>query len=62
MTEEVKEQILAISRSGETNMFDIWRVKTIARRELYFDLLIFLEEHKDAYRRFIADGTEEAGV
>ena len=39
MTEEIKNHILAVRQTGATNMFDIIRVREIAK-ELDFDELV----------------------
>ena len=59
MTNEIKEQILAIRDSGETNMFDVRKVQEIALREGYDELLIYLADNVGAYSRFILTGKEE---
>lgn len=56
MTEEIKEQILAIRNIGETNMFDIPVVIDIAERDGYYELIDYLSEHRDDYVRFILTG------
>ena len=58
MTEVIKKQILDIRDSGETNMFDVSRVKIISLRKGYFELLEFLENNPNAYVRFILTGEE----
>ena len=59
MTEKIREQILAIRDSGETNMFDTRMVQYIANREGYYELVIYLEEHSKEYCHFIMTGPEE---
>lgn len=59
MTSKIKEQILAIRDSGETNMFDVRKVQEIALREGYDELLIYLAGNVGAYSRFILTGKEE---
>ena len=59
MTNTVKQQILAIRATGETNMFDINRVQHIANRKGYYELVIYLEEHSKEYWHFIMTGSEE---
>ena len=49
MTERIKEQIEAIRQSGETNMLDVKMVQWLANRDNYFELVIYLEEHRDEY-------------
>ena len=59
MTEVIKKQILDIRDSGETNMFDVSRVKIISLHKGYFELLEFLENNPNAYVRFILTGEEK---
>ena len=56
MEVKVKEQILAIRETGLTNMFDIHTVQRIADEMLFFELVIFIEENKADYLRFILTG------
>ena len=56
MTERIKEQIEAVRQSGETNMLDTRMVQWIANRENYFELVIYLEEHRDEYVNYIFTG------
>jgi hypothetical protein len=58
MDSKVKEQILAIRATGETNMFDVPKVREIALREGYNELIAFLTESTNAYVRFILTGDE----
>lgn len=58
-TETVKEQILAIRATGETNMFDVPMVQQIANREGYYELVIFLIDHIKEYVHFIMTGKTE---
>ena len=58
-TETVKEQILAIRATGETNMFDVPMVQQIANREGYYELVIFLIDHTKEYVYFIMTGKTE---
>ena len=46
MTEKIREQILAIRRTGRTNMFDVPMVQNIAHEMRLYELVIFLEEHR----------------
>lgn len=59
MTEVIRKQILNIRDSGETNMFDVSRVKMISLRKGYFELLHYLENNPNAYVRFILTGEEK---
>ncbi len=56
MNETVKEQILAVRDSGETNMLDTNMVQVIANRMGFYELVIYLEEHKKEYVNFIFTG------
>ena len=58
MTEKIREQIMAIRDSGETNMFDSRMVQYIANREGYYELVVYLEEHRKEYVHFIMTGEE----
>ena len=58
MTEKIREQILAIRDSGETNMFDVNRVQHIANRKGYYELVVYLEDHRKEYANFILTGKE----
>ena len=46
MTEKIKEQILAVRATGQTNMFDTNMVQVIANKMKFYELVIFIEEHK----------------
>lgn len=56
MTEIVREQILAIRDSGLTNMFDLNMVQRLAYEREFYELVVFIEENKAAYVRFILTG------
>lgn len=56
MTEKVKEQILAIRDTGETNMLDSTRVQRMAYDRGFYELVLFLAEHKKEYAHFILTG------
>lgn len=58
MTNKVREQILTIRNTGLTNMFDVNTVQRMAHEMNFFELVVFLEEHKDQYVRFILTGEE----
>ena len=59
MDRKIKEQILAIRDTGETNMFDVRKVQEIALREGYDELLVYLADNTGAYARFILTGEEK---
>lgn len=56
MTDKVRDQILAVRATGRTNMFDLNMVQNIANEMNFYELVIFIEEDKDAYVRFILAG------
>lgn len=56
MTEEIRNQILAIRQTGATNMFDIIKVKEIAELLDFTELVEFLPENKAEYVNFILHG------
>ena len=58
MNETIKKQILAIRDMGLTNMFDVHMVQRLAYERNYFELVIFLEEHRKEYVQFILYGDE----
>ena len=58
MTNTVKQQILAIRATGETNMFDVNRVQHSANRKGYYELVVYLEDHRKEYANFILTGKE----
>ena len=56
MTEIIKEQIIAIRNTGLTNMFDVNMVQRLAHERDFFELVIFMEEHRTEYVHFILTG------
>ena len=56
MTDTIREQILAIRDTGLTNMFDLPAVQRLAYERDFFDLVLFLEEHRKEYVHFILTG------
>ena len=59
MDKKIKEQILAIRDTGETNMFDVRKVQEIALREGFNELLTYLSDNTGAYACFILTGEDE---
>lgn len=60
MNEKIKEQILAIRASGVSNMLDVNRVQVEANKLEFYELVIFLEEHRKAYLQFIFTGEDDS--
>lgn len=56
MTNKIREQIMAIRDSGETNMLDTRTVQWIANREGFYELVIYLEDNSREYWNFIMTG------
>ena len=59
MTKEIREQIMAIRDSGLTNMFDVNAVQRLANEREFYELVMFIEDHKPEYVKFILTGEEE---
>ena len=58
MTETVKQQIMAVRDTGEANMLDTRMVQYIANREGFYELVIYIEDHREEYAHFIFTGEE----
>ena len=56
MTQTIKEQILAIRETGLTNMFDLAAVQRLAYERDFYELVVFIEENRADYVRFILTG------
>lgn len=56
MNEKIREQILAVRKTGRTNMFDVPMVQYIANEMRFCELVLFLEEHRSEYVHFILTG------
>ena len=56
MTQTIKEQILAVRDTGETNMFDVNAVQYIANHEGYYELVVYLMDNRKEYSNFIMTG------
>lgn len=55
-TQTVQDQILKIRESGKSNMFLVPAVQRIASDLGYYELRIFIEDHRKAYVTFIMTG------
>lgn len=58
MDETIKKQILEIRDTGLTNMLDIPMVQRLAFDRNYYELVLFLEDHRKEYAHFILTGEE----
>lgn len=56
MDKKVKEQILAVRKTGLANMFDIPAVQKAAFDMEFYELVIYIEEHRKEYTGFILTG------
>lgn len=56
MTEKIRDQLMSIRDSGATNMMDAARVQRLALEQGFHELVIFLEENRNEYIRFILYG------
>ncbi|MFG6338600.1 MAG: DUF5049 domain-containing protein [Lachnospiraceae bacterium] len=58
MTETIRQQILAVRDTGEANMLDTRMVQYIANRKGFYELVIYIEDHRKEYAHFIFTGEE----
>lgn len=56
MTKRIREQILTVRDTGETNMFDLRQVQIIASRLNLYDLVIYIQDYPKEYANFIMTG------
>ena len=56
MTEKIRQQILAVRATGRTNMFDVPMVQYVTNEMRFYELVVFLEEHRGEYVHFILTG------
>jgi len=61
MNATIKEQIMAVRAIGETNMLDVNAVMQIANREGFYELVVYLMDHKLEYVQFILTGRKMEG-
>lgn len=58
MDEKVRSQLEEIRRSGLANMLDLPLVQRLAFDRNYFELVMFIEEHRSEYIHFIFHGDD----
>ena len=58
MNETIKNQIMKVRDSGLCNMLDLRHVQLIAESMEFYDLVCYIEEHKQDYWNFIMTGKE----
>lgn len=56
------EQLLEIRSTGLTNMFDFHAVQRLAYEMGSYELVTWMEEHKNEYGAFIMYGAEDVEV
>ena len=56
MEDKVKNQILAVRDTGLTNMFDVRAVQRIANDMGFYELVVYIAEHRRGYAQFILTG------
>ena len=56
ITDKLAGQIITIRDSGAVNMFDTHGVQVEANKRNFFDLVVFIEENRKAYSKFILSG------
>jgi hypothetical protein len=56
ITDKIYRQIIVIRDSGVCNMFDLPRVQEAAYKNGFYELVVFLNEHKKEYAEFILTG------
>jgi hypothetical protein len=59
ITDTLVSQILAIRTGAKYNMFDAIGVQREANERGFYELVIFIEENRAAYSRFILTGERE---
>ena len=58
ITDRIREQIMTIRDSGETNMLDTRTVQYLAYHRDFYELVCFIEDHRKEYVHFILTGEE----
>ena len=59
MSDIIYEQIMMVRASGECNMLDTIAVQRYAHDHDFYELVIFIEEHKKDYITFIFHGKRD---
>ena len=56
MTEQIKQQILKVRDTAQTNMFDFAQVRCVAENMELPELVEYLDENTEEYASFILTG------
>ena len=59
MTDKVFRELMEIRDEGKSNMLDTNTVQRLAYERDFYELVMYIEEHKKEYVHFIMYGTEE---
>ena len=59
LNENIEKQILSVREIGKTNMLDTKEVQRIANEMEFYELVIFIEDHKAELAHFIMTGEWE---
>ena len=59
MDPKIREQIMAIRDTGLTNMFDLPMVQRLAYERDFFELVLYLEDHRNECVHFILHGDDK---
>jgi hypothetical protein len=59
LTDIVRDQVLVIRADGGSNMLDALAVQQFAYAHNFYELINFIEEHRDLYAKFILTGERE---
>ena len=58
MSDVIFRQIMTIRDTGSVNMFDVPAVQRMAFESGFYELVCFIEEHREVYVHFILTGEE----
>lgn len=59
MTDTIFGQIMSIRNSGTVNMISLNEVQRLAYKKGYYELVCYIEEHRQEYWHFIMIGERE---
>lgn len=59
MDEKVKAQLLEIRATGLANMLDLPYVQRLAFDRNFYDLVLFIQDHRKEYVKFILYGDDD---
>jgi hypothetical protein len=53
MTDKIRDAVLKVRNKGKTNMFDLPAVQRIVYEMERYESVLWLEDHRDKYIKFI---------